>query len=177
MEESSILSKFILPKAIYRFNAIPIKLPKAFFADLKQKVIKFVWKTYTQKNPNNQSSLRKKNGAEGIRLPAFRLYYKAILIKTVWNLAFPGDLVARTLPFHPCSPGSICGLGTEILHQAAAHCIIYIYIYIYIALLQKQKYRSIEQDRKPRDIPTNLQSINLWQKKQEYTIKNRQHLQ
>ena len=38
----------------------------------------------TQKTPNSQSSLEKKNGAGGIRLPDFRLYCKATVIKTVW---------------------------------------------------------------------------------------------
>ena len=38
----------------------------------------------TQKTPNSQSSLEKKNGAAGINLPYFRLYYKATVIKTVW---------------------------------------------------------------------------------------------
>ena len=57
----------LLPKAIYRFSAIPIKLPKAFFTELEQKNLKIC--VETQKTPNSQSNLEGKNRAGGIRLP------------------------------------------------------------------------------------------------------------
>ena len=113
----------ILPKATYRFNAIPIESPMAFFTELGQTISEFVW--IHKRTRIEKAILRKKKTAEGINFLNFRLYYK-------------------------------------VSHQHS------------MVLPQKQKYRPVKQDRKPKDKPIHLWAPYLRQRRKDYTMEKRQ---
>ena len=72
----------LLPKAMYKFHAIPVKLLRVFFMGLEQMISQLVCK---HKRPlTSKAVLQKKNGGGCVNFPAFRLYCKVIVIQTVW---------------------------------------------------------------------------------------------
>ena len=72
----------VFHKAIFRFNAIAMKIATIFFAKMGKHILKFIWPVMRPLAENTM--LKKKNKVRRLILPNFKIYYKSTVIKIVW---------------------------------------------------------------------------------------------
>jgi hypothetical protein len=82
MRRINIVKMTILPKAMYIFNAIPIKIPTQIFNELEREICKFIWNNKKARIAKTLLNVKRTSG--GITMPDLKLYYRAIVIKTAW---------------------------------------------------------------------------------------------
>ena len=78
----SIVKMSILPNLIYKFKALPVRIPASYFVDIGKLILKFIWRGKRCRIASTTSKEKSKFGR--LTLPNFKTYYKVTVIKTVW---------------------------------------------------------------------------------------------
>ena len=95
IERLNIVKVSVLPNLIYRFNTISIKIPASYFVDINKLILKLIWR---DKRPRRAYTILKKNKVRRLTLLDFKIYYKAIVIKTVWYWSMEQNREPRNRP-------------------------------------------------------------------------------